>query len=251
MPSGRIFKNLLFGLLMLAVLFAANVGYQSTQSPSHELSYETYKQIADQSFQSIQSFVASAITWLGERDHDDWLAASFALFAIFTGSIWWSTHRLWVATKESLQLAKQQYEAAHRPRLRVRRIRLEPPETGNPVRVSFEVVNIGDTNARIIRSVLELQVTNLKGESTAHQATPPIPEIYAGETHLIEAEIGPPFQGEWTLNSSMSGRIFISGIIKYQGAMHSMETAFERFYDYKSRRFWPAKSSDPDHEHED
>jgi hypothetical protein len=122
---------------------------------------------------------------------------------------------------------------------------------GKPVSVRLEVVNVGETKARIILSDFALHVTLPRGETVTYQMTLPVPDVHAGESLLIQQEIGPPWKGEWNIRQPMSGRISISGLIKYIGTQHPMETAFERLYDHRTRRFWPMKSPDPDHEHED
>jgi hypothetical protein len=199
---------------------------------------------------SLHPLLPGIVAWVNANEGFVLSIATIAIGA-FTYKLWDSTHKLWSVTRDGLKLAGDEFNATHRPRLRVRNIRIETVRRGHPIAVRFTVANIGETQASIILSDISLVVTLPNGETVTYQHAIPIPDVRAGESLLIQREIGPPWAGEWKLTQAMNGRISIFGIIKYRGKLHPLETAFERVYDHKTRRFWPLKFPDPDHEHED
>ena len=255
MPLGRFLKILLSGAIFVAVLFLARVEFLFTNPPSQYVNKsqqnQTYQQAFYKALEPLCSYIVAGFAWFGTLTDNELIALSTTVIAVFTVALVGVSVVQAHFIRKSIILARDEFNAVHRPRLRVRHIRIEPLRTDHPVSVRLEVVNVGETKANIILSDFALHVTRLNGETITYQMSLPIPDVHAGESLLIQQKIGPPWKGVWKLTQAMSGRISISGIIKYYGTMHPMETAFERVYDYKTRRFWPLKSPDPDHEHED
>lgn len=71
--------------------------------------------------------------------------------AAFTWTLWRSTDKMWKLGGYQLQLARDEFNATHRPRMRIKFVRLvEPIEAGKPIMVQLVSVNYGDTNATVV-----------------------------------------------------------------------------------------------------
>jgi hypothetical protein len=89
-----------------------------------------------------------------QENRDEIIAAGTVFIAIFTGFLWWSTKRLWEANKQTLQLAREEFTATHRPEIKIISVILAD-ETDVDVRGVTNVVfaNVGRSPATIIETV--------------------------------------------------------------------------------------------------
>lgn len=78
--------------------------------------------------------------------------ASVAVTAIFTAFLGISTYWLWLATKRTADLAREEFIATHRPKIRVRAVQFTDAQRSKPGKypVSFICRNEGETRAIII-----------------------------------------------------------------------------------------------------
>jgi hypothetical protein len=80
------------------------------------------------------------------RDATTAIATIF--IALFTFTLWWSTMKMMRATKDAVDLARQEFTATHRPKIIVHGMEVKLP--GDERRhVHFRYVNAGDTDAFI------------------------------------------------------------------------------------------------------
>jgi hypothetical protein len=71
-------------------------------------------------------------------------ALATIIMAVFTGTLWFVTY-------EAVRIANAEFISTHRPKLLVRRLRIDTPILGETVVIKFDLVNIGDTKATIVR----------------------------------------------------------------------------------------------------
>jgi heme exporter protein D len=93
----------------------------------------------------------------------DSLLAAFTLgLLIFTGLLWKSTDKLWKATIRTLQISQQEFISTHRPRITVRKITVVgEPKNGEPVWVSYRIINSGESAASILEENASMLTTSL------------------------------------------------------------------------------------------
>jgi hypothetical protein len=99
------------------------------------------------------SFLASVSNFIHAYRNDLTAWATLAV-AAFTGTLWWSTNRLWISAehqlaelRESSELARKEFISTHRPKIIVRDIELAELETGRMLACVLHCVNVGDTEA--------------------------------------------------------------------------------------------------------
>ena len=78
-----------------------------------------------------------------------------------TIGLWALTWRTANAAREQTQLSRRAFVALHRPRMRIRLVRIDPLETGKPIVIHFIAANIGETDARNVMGKVNLQVLNV------------------------------------------------------------------------------------------
>jgi hypothetical protein len=166
------------------------------------------------------------------------------------------------------EILRQEFIATHRPRLRMRLLRIEKPELGKPIVVQYEVVNVGETNAQIVDNTVTIRIDGF--ETPKYPGDPPKPaqfnftrqiffanDLRQGEALLARGEItnfdaawGFNGIGEWWVN-----RLFVIGMIRYMDNNGVLRRT--RFYRVATRdlnRFvYPEfeAATAADHEYED
>lgn len=75
-------------------------------------------------------------------------AVATIFIGLFTFTLWRSTKKLWNATNSAVALARSEFNASHRPKIRVKHVWLKKPiEELLPVIIDLVIVNTGDTPA--------------------------------------------------------------------------------------------------------
>jgi hypothetical protein len=82
------------------------------------------------------------------------------LTAISTLAIAAFTLTLWLVTEGTLSLARDEFISSHRPKLRLRHLRMESPVLGEQMKLQFALSNIGDTQAEIAAIDVTLIIEN-------------------------------------------------------------------------------------------
>ena len=83
---------------------------------------------------------------------DSLLVLFTGLLTIFTALLWHSTKKLWTETKKTVDLARQEFIASHRPRIIVRGFQITDRDMpiGKQIGIVFTAQNIGDTEGKIV-----------------------------------------------------------------------------------------------------
>jgi hypothetical protein len=167
--------------------------------------------------------------------------------------------------REQVRLAREEFLATHRPKIRVRMVTVRPLITGQRIEVQYNVTNVGGSAATILWATASVQVpqslTMIPGvidpnalDVRAGNHLPERPFIRVGETHLV----GPIDTG---LEYDGSGRfepasMVVRGEVFYRDNNQiERRTSFERVHDRRSgrniHRFSIPPKPDPDAEYED
>jgi len=180
-------------------------------------------------------------------------AIATILIAIFTLTLWLSTSRLAQLTKATIDLAQQEFLSTHRPKLILRDAFCDDNEIGNPIKVTYVIVNIGDTPARIVESALEIKVISAPGFG-AQSRVP----VKAGENPIGDSVINPGVGLEGIYVSQCLWRtddgsrhnysepglgVFFCGHFIYEDDRNiRRHTMFWRKYDFDESRFYLRKT---------
>ena len=164
MPLGRFLKVLLGGVLALAILFVAAAEISGTLlpvKPSDYLDgYAAIEQAAWETLNAAQACAMRTVEWLKNLDHDDWLAALTGAIALFTAVLAWSTRKLWKAGEKQIALAREEFNAAHRPELIVREAVIEIVGDSEPRDVvAFVLANRGSGPCTVVESRFNYSIT--------------------------------------------------------------------------------------------
>jgi hypothetical protein len=112
-----------------------------------------------------------------------------------------ATAKALISSTQQAEIANKQYIASNRPKLRIRKIELDPPEVGKMLKVRYEVVNVGGTNAKIIDNYVTIRIRYMPntwvmyhggaGEVTATRQFRFADDLRQGEALIAEGEILP------------------------------------------------------------
>lgn len=191
------------------------------------------------------------------------LIATFAI-AAFTLTRWLATSRNARLTRESIELARDEFIADKRPRLRVRNVVVRPASVTGYYPTLFHpkqfvggqcyIANHGGTDAIIVEAHCEVFWTNIPL---------PMQRPYEGKNAAIRSTIPPggslpfPFQsdrplGERESDDIKSGgncQIYVLGWVEYDDLRGvRRRTAFCRMYDPVRLRFFAVDDLDYEHE---
>jgi hypothetical protein len=158
----------------------------------------------------------------GASARNDWWTEAGAVFTglLFLVSAIQAALFVWQLRKISEQgkLARDEFSATHRPKIRVRLLRVKPLEIGKPVQIDYVVANVGENDAVKLRSEITLKVLvgDLNREkSWTHEF--PIDDIVTGACviplHITDAIVAP----DWSeVLKDPTGKIRIQGAITYE-----------------------------------
>lgn len=260
MPLGRFLKVLLGGLVALAVLFVVAAEFSAGQMPinisDYIGSYAAYEQAAKELFNAAYADATRICDWLKSLGQDDWLAMLTGAIALFTGTLWWSTHKLWKAGEKQIALAREAIGTTHRPRIAVRRMAavLAPEE---PIKIEFAIVNAGEAaasgytwNAAILylKAIGAIQEAPSFDPGTAGSSDA---ALQAGEGRDIQftdgGDLGPKQLRDITYGTEI---LHVTGYVAYKDKRGTTRrTGFLRHYDRESHRFRVV--DDPEYEYQD
>jgi hypothetical protein len=196
-------------------------------------------------------------------------ALATLIIAAFTGTLWVSTSKQARLTRESIDLARNEFISTWRPKLRVRNIVAEGGEEfplltpGRPLIGKLQVVNIGGTTAKIKQG----RIIVFWNESGLPMELPYARSnigVYLPEASLAPGKsIEPAFQSDATLPANVGTistgvigqlHLYVMGSIEYDDeSCIRRRTNFCREYRRLNwqidGRFYPV--DDPDYEHEE
>jgi hypothetical protein len=194
-------------------------------------------------------------------------ALATIVVAFFTFTLWRSTDKLWNETKTSIDLARSEFAATHRPRIRIKHVWLGSDIwSGEPAKIDLVVVNAGAVTA-IIRSY---KFTIAVFHVSAHLPPRPIFEnnLSADYRELpsgFSLEIRDPTEGkifssQEIINLQTFSKLLCWGAIEYEDSAHTIvrttafARVFERTQDIPGMLGRPDRFraiDDPDYEYED
>lgn len=183
--------------------------------------------------------------------HNGLVTAIATIFiAAFTIVLAIVTRRQGLLTREAIKLARDEFNATHRPKLRVRRMRPHATDC-TPVAVQYVMVNVGETTAIIKRHEITLctQPDDSGAKQTPQSITLDCLQLKGGESRLFfkNIDIDTQYDFGWSMANSI---LKIRGIVEYEdGAGTTRRTGFLRTYDDKLGCF--RKSGDTEEEYED
>ena len=168
------------------------------------------------------------------------VALVFFTWCLVIATLWlgWATIGLWKTTDQSIRLASSEYTSTHRPRISVRRVRVNTLEVGKPFAISYRVINSGETNANILQ--LNGTIMFVNGE------LPPVPEYDPEKTARMAPAPGEGLaSGQWIENITSTGwdmnqntmdmlsatGVFLVGFVRYSDESGTVrEMAFGRHH---------------------
>lgn len=177
--------------------------------------------------------------WANTFDKPDSYVALFTgLLFVSTVMLWLSTRGLFKVTKQTVKLAREEFVASHRPRIRVRFVQGPWDETDGHKVAHITLVNTGETQATIYESGCDLARREIPergggwlppGLTASPQPIDPI-RLDSGQRLTITVRTKKP-DGEAELFGYAVGNheLCIVGAIKYRDDNGiSRETAFFR-----------------------
>lgn len=217
----------------------------------------------------------AAICWINTIG--DWLeghngaitTVATVFMAIFTGLLWNSTKRLWETTEKSIDLARKEFIAGHRPKLIVRRVSLHWNDSLNKITgIEYVVANIGDNPGTIIESNATIHWLDIHpgfvmpGIGFLPAESPYDDDTQSMGNDTFKTGTSAPFiENTDTINDvSLENtrkehvillrpqELYFLGYILYKDEVGTIRrTAFCRLYDYRTMRFYAV--DDPDYEY--
>lgn len=185
------------------------------------------------------------------KEHDWWGPEAWLLYVtvplmVFTGLLFFYTRQL---ASDSVAMARNEFLATHRPRLRVRYFKKIGADPGKE-KIRFCIFNVGDVSADMYSCRIAVEWLN-------PTKLPPLADILMKE-NLTDSLLIPRGNFEEReaaslpkMNVKTSQFLVVYGIIDYREGAGDGEwrTGFCRYFDPISERFFPV--NDGDYEYED
>jgi hypothetical protein len=213
--------------------------------------------------------LVAAVQWFGNLRPDDWTAFATVAIAAFTIALVCVTNRQARLTRDALALARDEFNATYRPKIRIKHIWLRGALVpGNPVSIDLLYVNVGGAKAIVDSFGIDFNVIQPEGQLPGDlnaQARTDIegPECGLGQIRRInDLRSAAPFEAN-RIERIMTGEVnlYCFGFIKYfdpgPKEMRKVRlTSFCRVYKRAMEgegngRFVKFKEPDPDYEYED
>jgi hypothetical protein len=254
------------GALMLGIAWLESSSafqYQIKSDEEQQETSNTYKE----DFATFISTIFGPVGHFVHRYKDEITAASTAFIAVFTAVLGGFTISLARSTKKAVKTAQAEFIASHRPRLVIREVqRLTPADSDRSIELRYVVANIGDNDAKIIESHIELQdirdgilrplqrteganriglVTLIPGEHIFREQGSNISLPSLVVSRMVEDRQRPRVR-----QPSETRGVYFRGLIIYADKNGvRRRTGICRVYEFKTERFYPL--DDPDYEYAD
>ena len=252
MPLRRFLKLFLSAVFLILAVACVKVWYSFNQTVPDIYSYTTYQQAYQNTVDIAVSAWGAVVDFLRGLTHDDWLTLSTVAIAIFTFSLWFSTHRLWKAGEKQIALAREEFIATHRPRVIVRFIRTYLDENANQV-AGITIVNVGDTPATIMGWGSDIARRKKQTETgweppgidASAKPIDPLP-LKSGQRHYFET---PSKLKPEKLAFLEEFELCVLGEIRYiDDNGTSRTTGFFRIYDPRTDQFVPSYNQEDEYQ---
>jgi hypothetical protein len=126
---------------------------QKQEASSNTTNYQNYREYSPLFNSHVSAIISSIWSWIGnniEVISAGITAIATAIMAIFTGRLWFSTEKLWKTTNTSIDLAREEFTASHRPWISVEISvgDLTYDAQGDvQIKVKFDLKNVGNSPA--------------------------------------------------------------------------------------------------------
>lgn len=165
---------------------------------------------------------------------------------------------LWQITGRSVKLAREEFTATQRPKLRVRLVRIDKLEAGKAVVIHFEVINVGYSRAKAVVAETTLQILNVLGENRDRESRKTekfhiADEIAPGQPRLVKKTTGTICSKDWKVKDDWAGdgRVRVHGTIIYADDNGiGRRTGFYRYSTRDVNRFRRPGDHDIEHDYE-
>jgi hypothetical protein len=132
-----------------------------------------------------EGIIIAGVEWLANLGPEVWTALATFAIAAFTGTLWWSTRGMLRVTNRSIDLARDEFRATHRPKIRLKHLQLVSDIwTNERIIVNPTFVNRGTANARLNTAGLRFVIVR------ADRAIPFDPAISANIPQVAGVELG-------------------------------------------------------------
>jgi hypothetical protein len=184
-----------------------------------------------------------------------WLMIGTAVLAFATIALGIATVGLYVSGERQFGLARDEFISTHRPKLVVRQFQIDPTSPGQPLRVTFSVINVGSTDATVRSIAGEVVIWNTLSN---HYLEPGIdPVLRPIQNTILKSGTRSAFtaQSRFLFQQSHIGAVQTAsyqirclGEIAYADGLGVLRrTGFHRRYDIANDKF--LRSDDPDEEY--
>lgn len=177
---------------------------------------------------------------------DWWVAILTGLLVISTDGLWIFTALLWRSTSRAvnegaaaLALARDEFNATHRPKLRVRFFQLPDLADGSLIFVRFAIVNVGSTPAHIksLDASMEIKAPERRDTGPISLASPfdSARKIAGGEQIVVQIgrDANIAYDISWFVGDGWS--VALRGTIIYTDSTVERRTGFDRIYRHSQR----------------
>jgi len=177
-----------------------------------------------------------------------WFTAILALVSAAQGLLLIRAEQL---TRRSIELARQEFIASHRPRLRMRLLTLRHLTVGQPIVFDFAISNVGDSPAMKVSYGLRFKMPRYRDKPIRWNSDENVSfaEISAGGQAFVthKTDFICPADG---FIGFTEGHLVVSGLITYQDANGIMRmTSFRRVHSNQGT-FRQMEPANPDFEFE-
>jgi hypothetical protein len=180
-------------------------------------------------------------------ENEGFFVTVFTFFlALSTYRLWRSTEKLWETTRDAGALARDEFIATHRPRLRIQRIRDIVFIRDQQATATVEAVNIGETDASLFEVGFDIFVYGNQFGATPKPANPL--QINPGQQADMKVCGGAPLTSdEVDRIKAGKAKLCLLGMIIYRDrAGSARNTSIFRIYSTTYKKFMLAP---PEHEY--
>lgn len=184
----------------------------------------------------------------------DWAAIATIVIAIFTCCLWYSTDKLWKATKESIKLGSDEIILSHPPKLRVHSVSFDlgvrslPSQgiSGRGSEIQCRINNIGGSDAEITESTFGIKEFEILPQVLPYGENYLTPErTIAPGGHTIGKVSPDELIEDSLINNRYDKKIYFFGYIDYLDKIGTRRrAAFCRKYNPITGRFTAVEDDD-------
>ncbi|MGH6829122.1 MAG: hypothetical protein ACREFW_09460 [Rhizomicrobium sp.] len=124
---------------------------------------------------------------------DAWTAAATVIIALFTVALAWASWRQARMTRETISLARDEFQATHRPRIIARTFRTLEETGPGDASITFVYVNVGDLPAKVVEIRTYVGVGHVSRADPAFKTAKLAVMLESGDKEIHRVEPGGDF----------------------------------------------------------